>query len=170
VYIERVSPAGAAFDENQPCVAGLELLRLDQSIASVRELDEYEIYDATRRNAAVRCDLQALRKKTGGALFSLEDLCDWADFDVFGARDTFKGTFLVNEADVRSLDTRIQETLETTERVAVAALGRRITVLFIYEQYCLKGEAGTMKFWDKPETYSELQATVAPFYTKSQIY
>jgi hypothetical protein len=166
VYIERVSPAGAVFDENQPCVAGLELLRLNQSIASIRELDEYDVYDATRRNAAVRCDLQALRKKTGGALFSLEDVCDWADFDVFGARDTFKGTFLVNEADVRAVDTRIPETLEPTERVAVAALGRRITVLFIYEQYCLKGQAGTMKFWDKPETYYELQATVAPFYTK----
>jgi hypothetical protein len=171
VYITRVSPAGAAFDENQPCVAGLELLRLNQSIASIRELDEYEVYDATRRNSAVRCDLQALRKKTGGALFSLEDVCDWADFDVFGARDTFKGEFLVNEADVRAVDTRIPETLETTERVAVAALERRITVLFIYEQYCLKGQAGTMKFWDKPETYYELQATVAPFYTKSsEIY
>jgi hypothetical protein len=170
VYIERVSPAGAVFDENQPCVAGLELLRLNQSIASVRELDEYEVYDATRRNSAVRCDLQALRKKTGGVLFSLEDVCDWADFDIFGARDTFKGEFLVNEADVRAVDTRIPETLETTERAAVSALGRRITVLFIYEQYCLKGQAGTMKFWDKPEMYYELQATVPPFYTKSEIY
>jgi hypothetical protein len=165
VYIERVSPAGIAFDDNQPCVAGLELLRLNQSISSIRELDEYEVYDCTRRNAAIRCDLESLRKKTGGALFSLEDVCDWADFDIFGARDTFKGTFMINEADVRSLDTRVPETLTTGERAVVSALERRINVLFIYEQHCLKGQAGTLRFWFKPETYSELQSMAAPFYT-----
>jgi hypothetical protein len=164
VYIERVSVAGQVFDEFQPCVAGLELLILGQSIATVRELDEFEIYDCTRRNSSLRCDLEELRKKTGAVLFALEDVCDWVDFDVFGARDTFKGTFVVNEADIRLLDTRVTDTLQQTERVLVNALDRRITVLFIYEQHCLKGEAGTMRFWHKPETYYQLKATSAPYY------
>ena len=92
------------------------------------------------------------------------DVCDWADFDVFGARDTFKGTFVVNEADIRNLDTRVVDSLKPAERVLVDAQARRITLLFIQEQYCLKGEAGTMRFWRKPETYKDLQATSESYY------
>jgi hypothetical protein len=154
IYIDHESKSGDVYDDYKPCVGGLELLVLNQSIKSISDLDEFEVYDATRRNSALRCELSELRKKTGGALLSLDDFCDWTDFTVFDPRDTFKGSFVITESNVVKLDTRVVDELAAAERTLLNALPRRVNVLFIYEMHCLKGAAGTLRFWRKPESYA----------------
>jgi hypothetical protein len=161
IYIERVSGSADVFDERNPCVKGVDVKVMGQSVQSVADLDEFETYNATRRNAALRCDLLALRKRTGGVLLSLPDLCEWVDFDFLQrGKDTFKGSFVVEESQIRQLDTTIVDPVTAAERALLDTQQRKINVLFIYENWCVKGEASTMRYYQKSK--SELEEKITP--------
>ena len=148
VYIERVGDTKSVYSNCNPAVKQIDLQCLGQSINSIDSLDEYQIYEATRRNAALRCDLIALRQETGGVLFGLDDVVNWHDFTVFETRDPFKGEFVVSEDNsIRPVDTTAITTLSASENALLVDQSRQITVLFIYENHCLKGEAGNLRFW-----------------------
>ena len=160
IYIERVSASADVFDERNPCVKGIDVKVMGQSVKSVADLDEFETYNATRRNAALRCDLLALRKRTGGGLLSLPDLCDWVDFDFLQrGMDTFKGSFVVEESQIRQLDTTIVDPVTEAERALLDTQQRKINVLFIYEDWCVKGEASTMRYYKKRKSDREEKIT-----------
>jgi hypothetical protein len=156
IYIERVETSDSVFDERNPCVKGVDLNVMGQPVQSITDLDEFQSYDATRRNAAVRCDLLNLRRRTGGVLLSLDDLCDWIDFDFLQLnRDTFKGSFVISElGQVRQLDTTIDDPATVNERNILNTQDRKVTILFIYEDWCFKGEAGTMRHYKKVDLES----------------
>jgi hypothetical protein len=61
--------------------------------------------------------------------------------------DVFQGEFVVQELNVADNDERVVDELSTQERALIQAQDRTIRVLFIYENYGLKGAAGTMRFW-----------------------
>ena len=104
--------------------------------------------EITRRNSNVRCDVRDNRQRIGGVLFGLDDLCNWVDFDVFNnGWDVFQGEFVVKELNVADNDERVVDALSTQERAVIQAQDRKIRVLFIYENYGLKGAAGNMRFW-----------------------
>ena len=148
IYIERVGAnVKSVFSNHNPCIVNLELKCLGQSIQSIRDLDVNQTYEATRRNSALRCDLIKLRQETGGILFGVEDVCNWTDFSVFGSKDSFKGSFVVKEGGVEDVDSTARTTVSSDERGQFFAQDRLITVLFIYENHCLKGESGTLRFW-----------------------
>ena len=157
IYIERESGLDETFDDRNPCVAGIDLQVMGQTIESVACLDEFQLYEACRRNAAIRCDLLELRKRTGGVLLSLDEVCDWTDFEFLRRGiDTFKGTFVIREDQIRKLDTTVVDGVYPEERVLLDAQARRITILFIYENWCLTGQAGTMRYYNKKLTSSAL--------------
>jgi hypothetical protein len=149
IYIERVGGTTDPYSDMNPVIKGVELECIGQSISSLDVLDEYQIYECTRRNAALRADLIKLHQQTGGCMLGLEDVCNWKDFDVFGSRDTFKGSLVVTEQDIGSVDTTAIEDLTTGEFAELYKQPRRITVLFVYEVYCLRGAASTLEFWKR---------------------
>jgi hypothetical protein len=154
IYMERVgTDRMSVYSNHNPAIINLELQCMGASIQSIRDLDINQTYEATRRNAALRCNLIKLRQETGGILFGLEDLCSWKDFDVFGARDSFKGTFVVKEGGVESVDSTAITTVSAAEETLLFAQDRRITVLFIWDNHCLKGDAGNLRFWLKGYEY-----------------
>ena len=83
-------------------------------------------------------------------LLSIEDFCDWVDFDFLQrGRDTFKGKFVIREEQIRLVDSAMVDPVSVEERDILDTQDRRITMLFIYENWCIKGEAGTMRYYNK---------------------
>jgi hypothetical protein len=148
IHMERVSAAGQPFDQYPPIIKTVELRVINQNVESIDTHDEYQLNEITRRNSNVRSDVRDNRQKIGGVLFGLDDLCNWVDFDVFGnGWDTFKGDFVVKELNIADNDERVVDELSTQERTTIQAQDRKIRVLFIYENFGLKGSAGNMRFW-----------------------
>jgi hypothetical protein len=148
IHIERVSEPGKPYDKYPPIIKTVQLRVINQNVESVSTHDEYQINEITRRNSNVRTNVRQNRENVGGVLFGLDDLCNWVDFDVFNTQwDTFKGDFVVNELGISSNDERVVDILSAQERAVIQTQDRTIRVLFIYENYSLKGAAGNMRFW-----------------------
>jgi hypothetical protein len=93
-----------------------------------------------------------LHRKTGGVLLGLQDVVHWKDFEGLGSGDAFKGAFVLTEADITPVDTTAIEVLSAQELKMLKSQSRRVGVLFIYEDNCLKGPATQLRFWQKGDS------------------
>ena len=139
------------YSDYRPQIRGLELEALGNQISSIKTLDIYQLYECTRRNCAVFSDLRALHRKTGGVLLSLHDLVNWKDFEALGSNDALKGTFKIRETDIEAFDSTVVQQLDSQELATLKLQDRRIGLIFIYEDHCLKGSAGQLRFWRNQE-------------------
>ena len=61
--MERVSAAGASYDQYPPIIKTVKLKCINNNVESVSTHDEYQVNEITRRNSNVRSDVRDNRQK-----------------------------------------------------------------------------------------------------------
>jgi hypothetical protein len=155
VRVERQSTEMQAYSDYPIQITGLAIESVDQDVQSLSCMSEYRLQRATVRNSNIRADAEKNRRLVGGVLLSVEDLCRWTDFDFYQERDVLSGSFLIKEEQLRdwpniasSIDARVQTLLKEQDI--------RVRVGFVYNDFKLEGEAGTMEFKYPPQRMSKL--------------
>jgi hypothetical protein len=143
VRAERISGAGEFFDKYPPVIEYMRLRMYNQNVETVSQLDDIQLWNATRRNSNFRSDVAKNRDEIGAVFLSAQDFGNWSRFAEFESVDNFEGTFEFFVAE----RPRTKPVLGVAETTLAEAQDYKITVLFIYENFALSGTAHDLKFW-----------------------
>jgi hypothetical protein len=146
IRVERKGGLFDAFSKYPVQLKGLGIVSVDQDIKSVSCLDEYRVRRATVSNSNLRADAEQNRKDIGGILLSMDDFCKWTDFDFYTPQDVLEGAFVVTEEQIRDWPESVGTTIDARTQTLIKDQPIEIRISFVYSDYRVKGESGTMKF------------------------
>jgi hypothetical protein len=136
--------------ENQvqavPFNAVIKTLRMDirfQSVKTVADLDQNQLYQLTRRNSNFRADAVRNYTKRGAVIFNRGDLGNFAQWDG-GPTDVFRVDFTVTDYDVYNVTEALAYPNAVTARLDTMPLELHVT--FIYKDYAFSGRYNECKF------------------------
>ena len=144
IKAERISETGEEyFDDYPPIVSTIKLSIINENIETVSQLNDVQLYQATRRNSNFRSDSRKNREKIGAVLLSRSDFGNWSRYSQFESVDVFRGEFEITTQN-RSPTAPV---LTTTENALLLTRNERVDIIMIYENYHLGGTVNDLKFW-----------------------
>ena len=142
MYLERDPSANVIYSQYPPVITGISLNFFDQEVKSVEDLNEKQLYYATKRKTNFRADVNDNRKRFGAVLLGSEDFEYWDCFQN-EVGDNFRATLSVNS--YKEVDDSVE--LSDAVKSELATESKRLHVVFFYYDYKFEGTFNNCRFW-----------------------